>query len=420
MRARIVILLASVLALASSGLFPSVASRPAGAAGQRFWVYWDENERELYRQEPSGKMGTLIPYWDPNGQLCIFPGSAKFTTGYNPTLPSQHNPGSKKPLKNPPVGEAVWDGHGHFTGKTIYVPGRFHLPGSKIGGDIPPDTFGSGESGGSTKEYNSNGTFTGCAFDRAGHLFATDLGSAQGQIPVPDDGRLIEWFPPKYRTYCILFGPTEGGIGKHHVNGHGGLSDPGTLATDSQGNIYVPEPGHSSGSPFPDSGRVLRFMHSSFPSSPRQCPGPSNMPTRKVQSETFIRGGSQGVQQVPSGIAWDPSCKCWAVTSVFGNPAIAWYDTDGTPHFGKGPVPSGNYSPFGIAVAPDGTTYFADIHVEPCESGFCTVDKKGALYRVTFNNGFPSQPEKLGSGYSFPVGVTICIPAQRVCPKPRS
>jgi hypothetical protein len=107
------------------------------------------------------------------------------------------------------------------------------------------------------------------------------------------------------------------------------------------------------------------------------------------------------------------------VTSVVGNPAIAWYNVDGTPYPGKGPVPSGNYSPFGIAVAPDGTTYFADIHVQPSNNGLSPQNGAGAVYKVTFNNGVPNQPQTIGSGYSFPVGVTVCDPSRQVCPAPR-
>jgi hypothetical protein len=404
-----------LLALALLASVPGVwrPGGPASAATLKTYVYWDQNEQEDFAVEPSGTLGRLVPPWDPNGQMCIFPGGGgRFVTGYNPTLPGQHNPGSKKPLMNPPVGEAVWDRHGHFTGKTIYVPGPYHLKGSNVGGDIPPD-----KTAGNT--YNNNGTFTGCVFDSMGHLFAADIGTAQGKIPVPDNGRLIEWFGPKYTTYCILFGPTSGGRGPHHVDGTGGLADPGTMARDSHGNIYVPEPGHSSGTGFPDGGRVLEFMHSSFPASAASCPGPSNMPKRKVQRKVFIQGGSQGFQQVPSGIARDPSCRCWAVTSVVGSPAIAWYKDDGSPYAGKGPVPAGDYSPFGIAVAPDGTTYFADIHVQPCSQGFCTTDGQAAIYKVTFTNGVPNPPAAVGTGYSFPVGVTVCVPSRQVCPKPR-
>ncbi len=106
------------------------------------FVYWDQNEEQDARRL-DGRLVQLVAPWDPNGQMCLFPDSSgrpgQFVTGYNPTLPSQHNLGSLLPLKNPPVGMAVWDRHGGFTGQAIYVPGPYALPGSDIGGDIPPD-----------------------------------------------------------------------------------------------------------------------------------------------------------------------------------------------------------------------------------------------------------------------------------------
>ena len=168
-------IICSLLAMTMVATVPVDTLAPqqhARAAAQKYWVYWDQNEEEDFYQSSSGKTGQLIKPWDPNGQMCILPdGSGRFVTGYNPTIPSQHNPGSKKPLKNPPVGEAVWNRNGGFTGKTIYVPGPYHLPGSKKGGDIPPDkTAGGGKA--EAGAFNNNGTFTGCAFDP--HAWAVD------------------------------------------------------------------------------------------------------------------------------------------------------------------------------------------------------------------------------------------------------
>ncbi len=383
-------------------------------------VYWDQNEEEDFFVAPNGEVKSLVPPWDPNGQMCIFPGSSgRFTTGYNPTLPDQHNPGSEKPLMNPPVGEAVWDKHGRFTRKTIYIPGPYANPGSSIGGDIPPD-----ESNGNA--FNDNGTYTGCAFDSKADLFATDIGTAQGQIPVPDSGRLIEWFPPDYTTYCILTGPTAGGAGDHHVDGTGGLRDPGTLAVDGSDNVYVPEPGANDPATgtLPGFGRVLKFESSSLPKSAADCPGPSNMPTAQVTSSVFIQG-SPGYQPFPSGIARDPSCNCWAVSSVFGFPAVAWYDDGGHPFVGKGPVVGGQFTPFGLAFSPAGNLFLVDIHVtctgDPTEGGGGVgcgpADYAGQILEVTFSNGIPSTPLAIAQGLNYPVSVTTCDPSKRICPR---
>ncbi|MDP9334198.1 MAG: hypothetical protein M3Q30_12950, partial [Actinomycetota bacterium] len=199
---------------------PAVPARAHSTGRAPYTVYWDQNEEEDFLRVPSGRTGQLIPPWDPNGQMCIVPDhSGRFVVGYNPTLASQNNPGSLLPLKEPPIGEAMYDRRGRFI-KTIFVPGPFALPGTAIGGDIPPIPTDAGV-------FNDNGSMTGCAFDDTGNLFAVDIGTAQGAFPPPDDGRLIEWFGPTYDTFCIVDGPTAGGIGPHHVDGTGGLRQPG-------------------------------------------------------------------------------------------------------------------------------------------------------------------------------------------------
>lgn len=394
--------LALVGAVAASGAGATTRtgrgeSRGAGSKHRDVLVYWDQNEEQdvLIRS----KVSRLIPPWDPNGQMCIFPdGSGRFTTGYNPTLPSQHNSGSKKPLKNPPVGEAVWDRHGRFTGQTIYVPGPYGLPGSKVGGDIPPDT-------GRNNEFNDKGTFTGCAFTRDGRFFAADLGTAQGAFPPPDNGRIIEWFPPSYRRSCIVIGPTSGGVGPHHVDGTGGLENPGTLATGSDGSLYVPEAGR---------GRVLRFRPDALPRRASDCP--SGVLAPPARYEVFLAPPTG--PGLPLGIARDPTCRCWAVSQVIGSPAVSWYTDDGKPASGRAPVPGGAYSPFGLAVAPDGTVYFVDIHVQCQANGCGPVSHAGAIFRVRVTGGTPQPPERVAGGYDFPTSVTICEPRHTTCPTP--
>jgi len=389
-------LLVMVLLLVT-GATPARAQPRARPSAGGVYVYWDQNEQEQLLT-PSGSLGVLVPFYDPNGQLCVFPDrSGRFVTGYNPTLPGQHNPGSQKPLMNPPVGEAVWDRHGRFAGRTISVPGPYANPGSSVGGDIPPDAAAS-------NAFNNNGTFTGCTFDRHGNLLANDIGTAQGAVPVPDDGRLIEWFAPTYTQSCILVGPTQGGVGPHHVDGTGGLKDPGTMATAPNGDVYLAESG---------AGRVLTFSAASIPTSARQC-GPGGVAEPAVPFQVF----TQGHQAFPLGIARDPTCQCWAVSNVIGDPAVAWYDSHGQPLASRPPVPSGPYSPFGLAFAPDGTLYFVDIHVECTSRGCGPASHAGQLMRVTFANGAPRAPVPVAHGLDFPVSVTVCNPATTACPAP--
>ena len=372
---------------------------PTPAATPALYVYWDQNEEED-AITPDGQLAQLVTPWDPNGQMAIFPDeSGRFVIPYDPTLPSQHNPGSFRPVKYPPIGLAVYDRLGNFTGQTIFVPGPF------AGGDIPPTAAGI---------YNDNGTFEGAIFNAQGDLFATDIGSGQGTMAVPDQGRIVEWFPPDYTRYCIIFGPTQGGVGPHHVDGSGGLKDPGIPAIDPAGNLYIPETGAT---------RVLRFDHSVLPTSADQC-GPDQLLSPSAPYTVFITSAGAA-----AAIARDPTCStdtsnCWAVTNVisgaFGGNAVAWFDDSGQPTTVKGPIPrTGKVSPLGIAVAPNGDVYFIDIALS-CNGADCgTIDNAGAIYKVTFTDGKPSTPVRLAGGMDFPTSVTLCDGSQHVCPMPQ-
>jgi hypothetical protein len=390
-----------------------LAAQVAGTRGavaapnHQVFVYWDQNEEEDMLID--GQVKQLVLPWDTNGQMCIFPDhSGRFTVGYNPTLPSQDNPGGAcpggggaclKPLHNPPVGEAIWDRHGNSTpDQTISVPGPYALPGSSSGGDIPPQNGGPWQSG----AYNNDGSYTGCAFDRHGHFFAVDIGTAQGQVPVPDSGRLIEWFPPDYTSYCIIYGPDTGGTGPHHVDGAGGLRDPGTLAVYRE-DVYVPETG---------AGRVLRFRHQLLPRSAAVC-GPDGVLTPRPPLEVFIQDPSLGL---PAGIARDPTAHGWAVSNILGNPAVAWFTDAGAPNPGKGPLPAGAYNPYGLAVTRDGDLYFVDTHITCDASGCGPGNNTGGVFKVTFSHGVPSVPQTIATGLNFPVSVTLC--RGHDCPTP--
>ena len=291
------------------------------------------------------------------------------------------------------------------------------MPGQTLGGDIPPDA--------NSNAFNNNGTYTGCAFDSAGNLFATDLGTAQGQFPPPNDGRLIEWFGPSYTSFCVVYGPTAGGVGPHHVDGTGGLRQPGDLTFNDQGDLLLPEAGALKGG-LPG-GRVLRFDHHSFPRRASDC-GPDGLyPRDQIQRSVFIQG-SLSMLPFPLAIARDPTCHCWAVDSVFGDPAIAWFDDAGKPLPGRGTVPGepisaigqdpNGYNPFGLAFAPDGTAYFVDIHIA-CQGVLTNcgpASKAGRVMKVTFTNGLPNPPTPIATALDFPTSVTVCVVGRQQCP----
>jgi hypothetical protein len=389
-------------------------SRVGGITGKAgYVVYWDQNEEVDFASMPTGVQGQLLPAWDLNGQMCILPdGSGRFVGGLDPTAPSQHNPGGLKPYKEPAIGEELNEPNGSYSGRVFYVPGPYKLPGQRIGDDSPPDASGS---------FNGNSTYTGCVFTRGGNLLATDIGTAQGAFPVPNDGRLVEWFGPSYTSSCIVDGPTSGGAAPHHVDGTGGLSQPGMLALTANGDALLPEAGID---------EVLRVDHTSLPTTAADCPG-GIYPSGKLHTSVFFHGTST-MLPFPNGVALDKTCNCYAISSFFGNPSIAWFNQNGQPEPGRPPVPGetlaqlgqdpNGYNPFGLAFAPDGTLYFVDIHIT-CKNnnladGCGPADYGGRVMRVSFANHRPSAPVVLHAGFDFPTSVTVCVPATQVCPFP--
>src|SRR5213082_2195504 len=68
----------------------------------------------------------------------------------------------------------------------------------------------------------------GCAFDAHGNLFGVDVGNVHA--PVIGDGKLVEFFAAtNYTTFCVI-DPT--------------LSQPGMVAFDGLGRLYVTDAGH--------------------------------------------------------------------------------------------------------------------------------------------------------------------------------
>ena len=324
---------------------PTVAGGVKGGPG--YLVYWDQNEEVDFLSMPSGVQGQLLPAWDLNGQVCVLPGG-RFVGGYDPTLPNQHNLGGAKPYKQPADGEELDEPNGSFSGQTLYVPGPYKMRGQSIGSDSPPSTNG---------VFNNNQTYTGCAVDSRHNVFANDIATAQGSFPPPSSGRLVEWFAPSYTTSCTIYGPTSGGYGPHHTDGTGGLAQPGTMAVASNDDLLVPNVGTSS---------VLRFAHASFPTSAADARAGRTRATVS-RSRRSSRPHSRPASLRTPPAAATPS----AVTS--GTPPSSGSRASGQPEPGRGSVPGttvadlgkspGQYNPFGMAFAPDGTLYFVDIHI---------------------------------------------------------
>jgi hypothetical protein len=409
----------------SSASSASTTAAPATSSAPRsgYLVYWDQDEEVDYFSSADRSQGQVMAPYDLNGQVCVLDdGSGRFIGGSDPTNPSQHNPGGppNNPFKQPADSEMVNNVHGGFTGKTLYVPGPFRMAPGQPGQDAPAD---------STGVYNGQATYTGCAVDGKHNIFASDIGTAQGSFPIPTNGRLVEWFAPSYTTACVLYGPDTGGIGPNHTDGSGGLSQPGMMTALPNGDILVPQAGSASGG-FP--GNVLEFDHASFPSSAAQCPD-GRYPRSAIRSSVFFQATTDNLP-VPMGVAHDPTCGCYAISSIFGGGAddavIKWFTGNGTPvdrpsiageslaTFGSDP---NGFNPFGMAFAPDGTLYFVDIHIT-CQGTLTNCgpsDYQGRVMSVRFGPGRdPGPPTTVAGHFAFPTSVTVCVPASQVCPFP--
>jgi len=407
---------------------------PGGAAGASvsataavheprsgYLVYWDQNEEEDYYASATSAEAQLETPWDPNGQMCLLnDGTGRWVVGYDPTNPSQHNPGGPPhhAFKQPPIGEEMNNRFGQWTGLNLFVAGPFRDKKGDPGEDSPPDAKG---------VFNGQSTYTGCAVDARHNVFADDIGTGQGSFPTPTDGRLVEWFAPSYKQSCILYGPTTGGVdGDHHVDGSGGLAQPGMMAWNNNGDLLLPVAASPTGGL---GGQVLAFAHSSFPQSPSQCAG-GVYPRSAIKDTVWFQGG--GLLPVPMAVAKDPTCDCFAVDTAFGDPSIAWLDSAGQPiaahptipgetisDFGKPSTTA--YNPFGMAFAPDGTLYFVDIHII-CQGGNLgncgPTNNEGRVMRVTFTNGQPNPAQQIAGGFDFPTSVTLCVIGKGICPYP--
>jgi hypothetical protein len=187
------------------------------------------------------------------------------------------------------------------------------------------------------------------------------------------------------------------------------------MALAPNGDLLLPNVGTQS---------VLRFAATSLPTSAAACSG-GVYPRSKVQLSTFVGGLT-----FPAGVAQDPACGCYAVTSFIGNPSVIWVTADGKPEPGYGTVPGTplaemgknpeQYNPFGLAFAPDGTMYFVDIHIA-CKAplvGCGPAGYGGRIMRVTMSNGQPAAPVTVAGGFDFPTSVTVCVPEKTKCPYP--
>jgi hypothetical protein len=217
----------------------------------------------------------------------------------------------------------------------------------------------------------------GCAFDAAGRLFGTDVGSGSFGNP---DGSLLVFFPgrrKRYDTYCFL---------------DKALGAPSMPAMDAAGNLYVPESA---------AGRVNKFAPP-FPSSEADCANPQHLVTTPPTKTAFMTAATSGLA-TPSGIVQVPGTDHFYVASVFIPNLINEYDSNGL--LVRNIVPAGvPKNPIGMDVGSDGTLYYAELNLDPATFN----PRCGSVSMVRFDaNGNPLAPETLGIHLRFPDGITV-------------
>ena len=215
----------------------------------------------------------------------------------------------------------------------------------------------------------------GCAFDDEARLFVTDVGTGSFDSA---DGKLILFFPPDYERFCVL---------------DTSLRTAATVAIGDDGNVYVAET--------VPPGRVLRFA----PPFPR----PDECDSTPLNRSVFLEDPEV---QTAFGIARAPNGN-WYVSSVLlPVPTIREYDADG--NFVRTIVEGDDIgNPAGLAVASDGTIYYADLGLRqgPDDPLPGPVAGEGTVRKVTFDDdGTPAPPEIVADGLSFPDAVAV-IPA---------
>jgi hypothetical protein len=306
--------------------------------------------------------------WDINGEIC-FLDDHTFVSGEDTGQP------------NPPAGWAVFelrgDRLGVFTARRLTRMVPTYQPSDEY-----PDNYG-------------------CGVLSDGRVVTTVIGNnASG----PEDGELLLWFPPLDGSappkFCVL--DTTIGTGQ-------GI----TIGRD--GAVYVASArGATAG--------VLRYAPP-FPTAPDAKGGcgktdPAGSPMADAVTRTkFITPSDDNFLSSPNGVVAAPD-GTWFVSSII-NGVVVQFDRDGNflrkvlePPAGEtlGPKPFSTGTPLGLAIASDGTLFYADLGLVVNDEGIGPGRETGSVRRIRFVDGEPQAPETIAKSLTFPDGLGVFSP----------
>jgi hypothetical protein len=353
--------LSGLLLAACGGSSDSGEPIAFGAEGNRLLAYqtsapWDvQTVIERRADDPNG--------WDINGQIC-------FTGDESPHFIAGEDAGQP----DPPAGFGFFK----LIGETVG-----NLSAERVGKLTPTYQGGINQA----EPY-------GCGFLSDGRLVTTDVGN---QASGPPNGQLILWFPPFDQddvAYCKL----DIAIGTAQQ-----------IYVDDLDRIYVSSARGNAG--------IHRFSPP-YPTSNDAAGGCDRRDStgaplaRSVDHEIFIQANANS--PTPAGVAASAHGTIY-VSSVL-NGVIAEYDDAGVflgrileppPGETLGAEPFTTGTPLGIAVAPDGSIFYADLGLVIDGARIGPGRNTGSFRVIEFADGVALPPRKLADGLAFPDGAGI-------------
>ena len=350
----------------------SVTEAPPGTGTDVIVFSTEGNNLNAYRPDPPFEKQTVIRNaeddpadgMDINGQICFFPDDPHLFIAGEDTGQPERTPGW-----------GIFEVEGDTVGS---------LSASEVARLVP------------TYQPGDNPENYGCGVLSDGRVVTTDIGNEVTGTP---SGQLIMWFPPfdsEEVPYCKIDVtlPTAGGI---------------TVGDDDALYVTTARP--------PDNG-VLRFT-GPYPTSDDAAGGCGRTDgtgaplADEVNRSLFIPADEHAL--TPNAVVPAGDDGGFYVSSAFTG-TIVHYDADGAyvdtvlaPPAGEtlGADPFSTGTPLGLAVADDGTVYFADLGLGFGADGVGPVSGAGTLRRLTPDS---PTPETLDDNLDYPDGIGLYRP----------